>query len=155
MPMDGRERADAASTGVEPPGKGALFGWVMFDWASQPFYTLVVTFLFAPYFVNGFMADPARGASLWAYATGIAELIAAVLAPVLGAPAGPAQPRKPWIAGFSLLLVAGMCGLWLAAPGRTDLAPLVLIAFGLAIICADLGTVFHNALMTSLVSGKK
>ena len=23
-----------------------LFGWVMFDWATQPFYTLVVTFLF-------------------------------------------------------------------------------------------------------------
>jgi len=31
----------------------------MFDWATQPFYTLVVTFLFGPYFVNGFMADPA------------------------------------------------------------------------------------------------
>ena len=154
--MDGRERAGAAGSGVEPPGKGALFGWVMFDWASQPFYTLVVTFLFAPYFVNGFMAGiPARGASLWAYATGIAELIAAVLAPVLGAIADTGQPRKPWIAGFSVLLVVGMCGLWLAAPGRTDLAPLVLIAFGLAIIGAELATVFNNAMMTSLVSGRK
>jgi UMF1 family MFS transporter len=127
----------------------------MFDWATQPFYTLVVTFLFAPYFVNGFMADPARGASLWAYATGIAELIAAVLAPVLGAIADAGQPRKPWIAGFSALLIVGMCGLWLAAPGRTDLAPLVLIAFGLAIIGAELATVFNNAMMTSLVSGGK
>jgi UMF1 family MFS transporter len=153
--MDGRERADAAGGGVEQPGKGALFGWVMFDWASQPFYTLVVTFLFAPYFVNGFMGDPARGASLWAYATGIAELIAAVLAPVLGAIADAGQPRKPWIAGFSALLVVGMCGLWLAAPGRTDLAPLVLVAFGLAIIGAELATVFNNAMMTSLVSGRK
>jgi UMF1 family MFS transporter len=153
--MDGRERAGAAGTGDEPPGKGALFGWVMFDWATQPFYTLVVTFLFAPYFVNGFMADPARGASLWAYATGIAELIAAVLAPVLGAIADAGQPRKPWIAGFSVLLIVGMCGLWLAAPGRTDLAPLVLIAFGLATIGAELATVFNNAMMTSLVSGRK
>jgi UMF1 family MFS transporter len=92
---------------------------------------------------------------LWAYATGIAELIAAVLAPVLGAIADAGQPRKPWIAGFSALLVVGMCGLWLAAPGRTDLAPLVLIAFGLAIIGAELATVFNNAMMTSLVSGRK
>jgi UMF1 family MFS transporter len=92
---------------------------------------------------------------LWAYATGIAELIAAVLAPVLGAIADAGQPRKPWIAGFSLLLVVGMCGLWLAAPGRTDLAPLVLFAFGLAIIGAELATVFNNAMMTSLVSGRK
>jgi UMF1 family MFS transporter len=101
------------------------------------------------------MADPARGASLWAYATGIAELIAAVLAPVLGAIADAGQPRKPWIAGFSALLIVGMCGLWLAAPGRTDLAPLVLISFGLAIIGAELATVFNNAMMTSLVSDRK
>jgi MFS transporter, UMF1 family len=136
-------------------GKRGLLGWVLFDWATQPFYTLVVTFLFAPYFVNGFMADPARGASLWAYATGIAELIAALLAPVLGAIADAGQPRKPWIAAFSVLLVAGLCGLWLAVPGRTDLVAVVLIAFGLATIGAELATVFTNAMMTSLVSGKK
>jgi UMF1 family MFS transporter len=153
--MDGLERAGAAGGAAAPPGKRALFGWVMFDWATQPFYTLVVTFLFAPYFVNGFMADPARGASLWAYATGIAELIAAALAPVLGAIADAGQKRKPWVAGFSVLLVVGMCGLWFAAPGRTDLAPLLLIAFGLAIIGAELATVFNNAMMTSLVSGRK
>ena len=86
---------------------------MLFDWATQPFYTLVVTFLFAPYFVNGFMADPARGSALWAYATGIAELIAAALAPVLGAIADASQNRKPWIAFFSVLLVVGCaaCGL--------------------------------------------
>ena len=128
---------------------------MLFDWATQPFYTLVVTFLFAPYFVNGFMADPARGSALWAYATGIAELIAAALAPVLGAIADASQNRKPWIAFFSVLLVVGLCGLWLAAPGRTDLAALVLLAFGLATIGAELATVFTNAMMVSLVSDKK
>ncbi len=127
----------------------------MFDWATQPFYTLVVTFLFAPYFVNGFMADPAQGAALWAYATGIAELIAAALAPVLGAIADAGQPRKPWIAAFSVMLVVGLCGLWLAAPGRTDLAPLVLVAFGLAILGAELATVFTNAMMVSLVPDRR
>ena len=150
--MAGLETPDAAGAAAAPVGKRAVFGWVMFDWATQPFYTLVVTFLFAPYFVNGFMEDPARGASLWAYATGIAELIAAALAPVLGAIADAGQPRKPWIAGFSVLLVVGLCGLWFAAPGRTDLAPLVLIAFGLATIGAELATVFNNAMMSGLVS---
>src|SRR5215510_12013132 len=116
MPMDGLERAGAASTAVEPPGRGALFGWVMFDWESQPFYTLVVTFLFAPYFVNGFIGDPALGSTLWAYATGIAELIAALIAPVLGSVADAGYRHKPWIAGFSVLLVVGMCGLWFAVP---------------------------------------
>jgi hypothetical protein len=78
-------RSAEAGTSSAPTGKRALIGWVLFDWATQPFYTLVVTFLFAPYFVNGFMVDLTRGSALWAYATGIAELIAAALAPVLGA----------------------------------------------------------------------
>jgi len=142
---DGAERAD----------RRGLFGWVMFDWATQPFYTLVVTFLFAPYFVNGFAADPAWGQTLWAYATGIAELIAALLAPVLGAIADAGLPRKPWIAGFSVLLVVGMSGLWFAIPGELWLVPAVLLCFGLAIIGAELATVFTNAMMPGLISGKR
>jgi UMF1 family MFS transporter len=155
MPTGGLDRNGGSPGAAGKTGKRALFGWVLFDWATQPFYTLVVTFLFAPYFVNGFMADPVRGAALWAYATAIAELIAAVLAPVLGAIADAGQKRKPWIAVFSALLVMGLCGLWLAAPGRADLAPIVLIAFGLAIIGAELATVFTNAMMASLVSCRR
>jgi UMF1 family MFS transporter len=128
---------------------------VLFDWATQPFYTLVVTFLFGPYFVNGFIGDPALGATLWAYATGGAELVAALLAPVLGSIADAGLPRKPWIAGFSVLLVAGLCGLWLAVPGQIAMAPLVLLSFALATIGAELATVFNNAMMPSLVSHKR
>jgi len=153
--MDGLRQHVPPRAVAARPGTRALAGWVLFDWATQPFYTLVVTFLFAPYFVNGFMADPARGASLWAYATGIAELIAALLAPVLGAVADVTRRRKPWIAAFSVLLVAGLCGLWLAVPGRTDLVLFVLISFGLATIGAELATVFNNSMMVSLVSGKR
>ena len=153
--MRSKGRRAAGPLADADAGRLALFGWVMFDWATQPFYTLVVTFLFAPYFVNGFMADPALGSTLWAYATGTGELVAAILAPVLGAIADAGLPRKPWIAGFSVLLVVGLCGLWLAIPGRTDLAPLVLLAFALATIGAELATVFNNAMMPSLVSDKR
>jgi UMF1 family MFS transporter len=156
MPPGARSQRDVASATADPPaGKRALFGWMLFDWATQPFYTLVVTFLFAPYFVTGFMADPDRGTALWAYATGIAELIAAALAPVLGAIADAGHRRKPWIALFSVLLVAGMSGLWLAAPGAAGMVPIVLIAFGLAVIGAELATVFTNAMMVSLVPDRR
>ena len=101
------------------------------------------------------MDDPARGSSLWAYATGVGELIAAAIAPVLGAIADAGLPRKPWIAAFSVLLVAGCCGLFLAAPGRIDLLPLVLVSFAVATIGAELATVFTNAMMPSLVGDHK
>lgn len=151
----GQRRGKGRPKAAETAGPLALTGWVLFDWATQPFYTLVVTFLFAPYFVNGFIKDPALGATLWAYATGGAELIAALLAPILGSIADAGFPRKPWIAGFSVLLVVGLCGLWLAVPGETGMAPLVLLSFALAIIGAELATVFNNAMMPSLVSGKR
>ncbi len=132
--------------------RAGLVGWLLFDWASQPFYTLIVTFLFAPYFVNGFVGDPTLGASLWGYATGIAELIAALLAPVFGAISDAGQPRKPWIAGFSVLLIVGCAGLWFAAPGDMTMLPVVLLCFAVAIVGAELATVFTNAMMTSLVA---
>ncbi len=154
--MGGRSRRDASGDATaERTGTRALAGWVLFDWATQPFYTLVVTFLFAPYFVNGFMPDSVTGQALWAYATGAAELVAALLAPVLGAIADAGGKRKPWIAAFSVLLVVGLAGLWLAIPGRGDLAILVLVCFSLATIGSELGTVFTNAMMSSLVPEKK
>ena len=144
MPSDARK--------ILPTPRAGLIGWLLFDWASQPFYTLIVTFLFAPYFVNGFVGDPTLGASLWGYATGIAELIAALLAPVFGAIADAGQPRKPWIAGFSVLLIVGCAGLWFAAPGEMAMLPVVLLCFAVAIVGAELATVFTNAMMTSLVA---
>jgi UMF1 family MFS transporter len=153
--MGSRERSATRREPLEEVNPRALIGWVLFDWATQPFYTLVVTFLFAPYFVNGFVSDPVTGQALWGYATGAAELVAALLAPVLGAIADAGGKRKPWIAAFSVLLVVGLAGLWLAIPGRGDLAMLVLFCFSLAAVGSELGTVFTNAMMSSLVTEEK
>ena len=30
--------------------KKRIWGWMAFDWATQPFHTLGVTFVFGPYF---------------------------------------------------------------------------------------------------------
>ena len=30
----------------------SIFGWMMFDWATQPYSTLLLTFIFAPYFAE-------------------------------------------------------------------------------------------------------
>lgn len=127
----------------------------MFDWAAQPFYTLVVTFLFAPYFANVFIGDPVHGQALWGYGTALAGLTVALASPVLGAIADAGGRRKRWIAAFSLIFVAGLCGLWVAEPGAEARIALVIGAFVLASISAELATVFTNAMMPSLVGSNR
>lgn len=132
-------------------GWRGLFGWVMFDWAAQPFYTLILTFLFAPYFASTFIGDAAKGQEIWAYATAATGFIVAFLSPVLGAIADASGQRKPWIAVASLCLIAGLASLWIAAPGQTSMLLPVVLAIILAGVAAEIATVFTNAMMPGLV----
>jgi len=34
------------------PARKRIWGWYFFDWASQPYNTLLLTFVFGPYFAE-------------------------------------------------------------------------------------------------------
>ena len=72
--------------------EGAARGWMMYDFASQPFHTLIITFIFAPYFASAVASDPVTGQAVWGYAVGAAGLAIALVAPFLGAVADAAGP---------------------------------------------------------------
>jgi MFS transporter, UMF1 family len=127
----------------------AIVGWVLFDWAAQPFFTLVTTFVYAPYFASAVAADPVEGQALWGYAKAAAGLVIAVFSPLLGAVADAAGRRKPWIAAFGALMFVGAIALWWGKPGEGVM--LILVAFALASIGAEFATVFNNAMMPALV----
>lgn len=139
---DGRQPERASRRGI--------WGWMLFDWAQQPFHTLVITFVFAPYFAAAVAPDAARGQELWGYATGIGGLLIALSSPVLGAIADATGPRKPWVFAFSILGVIGCLALWYAEPGMGDLT-FVLVAIALAVFGMEFAAVFNNAMMPTLV----
>ncbi|MGJ8612212.1 MAG: MFS transporter, partial [Octadecabacter sp.] len=74
--------------------KKRIWGWMAFDWASQPFYTLGLTFIFGPYFaavaadyylgtgLDGEAAS-AQSSTLWFLGQLIAGLFIAITAPFL------------------------------------------------------------------------
>src|SRR5437868_13651956 len=105
------------------PPRSAVISWILFDWAAQPYFTLITTFVFAPYFATHVAADPATGQSLWGFATAAAGLLIALASPVLGAIADSSGRRKPWIAAFGALLVIGASVMWIGRPGDTRLTP--------------------------------
>lgn len=130
----------------------ALAGWVLVDWALQPYYTLVLTFLFAPYFASAVVDDPVRGQALWGYAAAVAGVLIAIGSPLLGALADGRGRRKPWVGLFALILAGGLAALWWAEPGSANSTIfLLLAAFVGATVAAEFATVFTNAIMPTLV----
>jgi MFS transporter, UMF1 family len=138
-----------------PPPRRAILGWLLFDWACQPFFTLVTTFIFAPYFASALAPNPVTGQSLWGYATAAAGLVLALLSPTLGAVADASGPKKPWIAGAGVVLVVASAALWFAVPGTRYGIPVALGAFAVGTVAAEIAAVFNNAMMPRLVAPER
>ena len=107
---------------------------MLFDWAAQPFFTLVTTFIFGPYFVSRLAEDPAQGQAVWTYGIAAAGLVIAILSPILGSIADQTGPRKPWIAFFAVIKIAALLTLWIAEPGANLF--LIVTIFALAMVHA-------------------
>ncbi len=137
-----------------------IWGWYFFDWASQPYSTLLLTFTFGPYFsevasakfLGAGMDQTAANAAAQAYwTTGqtLSGILIACLAPILGAIADGSGRRMPWIWGFSALYVIGSTALWTLTPVQPDLF-MAMVWFGLGLIGMEFATIFTNSLMPDL-----
>lgn len=138
-----------AEIAVQRTSRRGIWGWMLFDWAAQPFFTVITTFIFGPYFVSRMASDPETGQAAWGYGIAAAGLAIAVLSPILGSVADQTGPRKPWIALFAAIKITSLCLLWFAAPGSNLF--LVVLFFSLASVAAEFSTVFNDSMMPRLV----
>ena len=122
---------------------------MFFDWASQPYFTLLITFIFAPYFTSAVMDDPVRGQEYWGWMMAAVGILVAILGPILGSTADAAGTRLRWVVVFSAMYVAGALALWWAVPGSSQVF-LILFAFGFGMIGLELATAFTNAMLPDL-----
>ncbi|MGR3520822.1 MAG: MFS transporter [Roseovarius sp.] len=139
-----------------------IWGWFFFDWASQPYHTLLITFVFGPYFasvaaeyyMNAGLAEQAadaRAQALWSTGLTVSGLIIGLGAPIMGAFADTTGRRLPWIVVFSLMYVVGASAIWGMMPDGSNLW-FGLFAFGLGFIGAEYALVFINSQLPSLGS---
>lgn len=122
---------------------------MLFDWAAQPFFTVIVTFIFGPYFVTRLADDPVSGQAAWGYTITAAGIFIALLSPFLGAIADASGRRKPWIASFAIVKIIALLLLWRAAPGADLWLPMLCIA--LAMVAAEFSIVFNDSMMPRLI----
>jgi len=129
-------------------------GWLMYEWANQPYFSLITIFLFANYFANVFyQGDPADGQAYWGYTQAIAGVAIALMSPILGAMADAAGPRKPFIGFFLVGVLLGCAGLWIAEPGGAVLPVMLLVI--LASISAEFVLTFANAMLPNIATERR
>lgn len=145
---------------METSQRKRIWGWWFFDWASQPYHTLLVTFVFGPYFAaiaaqhylaSGMAEEAAKALaqSTWAVGMLIAGLIIGLGAPVIGAMADIAGRRMPWMVAFSLMYVAGSGALWFTYPDASTLW-LMLACFVIGFIGEEFALIFINGQLPDL-----
>ena len=148
------------------------FAWAVFEWARNPYYILIVIYIFAPYFAREVMGadilasgkldgmDPetarrtanAGGQAAIASVTKWAGLVGAFTAPFLGAALDRGGSRKPILAVFLGMIALMSWMLWYAIPGEEGLSTgTVMICLIIAYVCYTYSEVTHNSMLA--VSG--
>ncbi|MCR2834642.1 MFS transporter [Parerythrobacter lacustris] len=145
------------------------FAWATFEWARNPYYILIVIYIFAPYFARDIIGadllasgeldglDPAtaratanaQGQATIASVTKWAGLATALTAPFLGAALDRGGRLKPVLAIFLGLIVVCSALLWFAMPGGQGFSTgWIMILLATAYACYTYSEVTHNAMLS-------
>jgi UMF1 family MFS transporter len=122
------DQNEAAQSALTKTNRRRVLSWAFYDWAMQPFNTVILTFVFtAMYLVSdrfvdqaivaeqGLEAAQARLTSGLGLMTTIAGIAIALVAPVLGQMADASGKRKTWLAVATTLQLAAMASLFFVA----------------------------------------
>ena len=104
-----------------------VFGWAMYDFANSGYTTVVITAVFAAYFV-GAVANKAEWATLaWTSALSVSYAIVMLTMPAMGAWADRHAAKKKLLLAVTLACVASTAALFWVKPGDVLLALVCII----------------------------
>lgn len=115
---------DALNPGVR---KREVFGWAMYDFANSGYTTVVITAVFAAYFVGGIAHKAEWATFAWTVALSISYAIVMLTMPSLGAYADLRAAKKRLLLLTTVACVVTTAALALAGPGSVALAMVLII----------------------------
>lgn len=115
---------EALNPGVR---KREVFGWAMYDFANSGYTTVVITAVFAAYFVGGIAEKAPWATFAWTLALSISYAIVMLTMPSLGAYADLRAAKKRLLAIVTACCVIATAALAFAGPGSVVLAMLLVI----------------------------
>ena len=122
--------------------------WALFDFANSSFTTLVITFIYATYFVKGIAPDETTGTVLWTWGViGPSAILIALLSPLLGALADRTGTRKRGLFVSTAICVGATALLFFPQSGDVWAAVLLV---AVANVAFEVGQVFYNAFLPEI-----
>ena len=132
--------------------KLTIFAWSMYDFANQPFTTLVVTFIYGTFFTKVIADNEIIGTLLWSRGITITAIIVALLSPIMGAIADRGGYRKIYLFIWTCICIVGSFLLWFPVKGQVLFA---LSAFIIGNVGFEMGSVFCNAFLPDIATKEK
>jgi MFS transporter, UMF1 family len=115
---------DALNPGVR---KREVFGWAMYDFANSGYTTVVITAVFAAYFVGGIARNAQWATFAWTAALSTSYAIVMFTMPSIGAFADLRAAKKRVLAWVTAGCVASTAALAFAGPGSVALAVALIV----------------------------
>ena len=116
---------DALNPGVK---KREVFGWAMYDFANSGYTTVVITAVFAAYFVGGIAQKAEWATFLWTLSLSISYAIVMITMPSIGAIADLRAAKKRFLMIFTAGCVVSTAALAFTGPGSVTLAVVLIVA---------------------------
>ena len=130
-----------------------LGAWALYDWASSPFFAVILTFVFATYFTQGVAVNEIEGTAQWGLAISLSGVAIAVFSPILGAIADIGGRRKPWLLAFTVAAALATSLLWLIEPEPGFIVMALVLVF-IANTSLEFGQAFYNSMLPDLASSR-
>jgi len=131
--------------------KNKIISWSLYDFASQPFSTIVVTFVFSSFFTKHIAYDEKIGTQMWSNAIAISAVIVAVVSPFFGAIADNTGRKKLFLVIFTMVSSSFTCMLYTPEKGEVYFA---LILFIIANVSFEICTIFYNSYLPEITNSK-
>ena len=131
--------------------KKAVIAWSFYDFANQPFSTIIVTFIYSAFFVKGISHNEDQGTFLWSVGIAITYVFVSLSAPILGAISDNKGNRRSFFIFFSL--ACSLFSMLLFFPDVGDVYT-ALVLFVIANISFELATVFCNSYLPDISDEK-
>jgi UMF1 family MFS transporter len=133
--------------------KRGTFAWALWDWAEQPYPTIMQTFIF-PVYLAGAVAGPGdQPDSMLGVATALAGFVLALIAPVLGRRSDDNGRRKFWLMFNTYLLVIIMVASFFVRPSP-EFFILGLVLYGAGSVIQESALINYYAMLKSVTTEK-